>query len=65
MTRRKTCRLIATSVYVECPHCAASIPSPGDGSEMWLPEDFKRLLPTVCPDCEAPITIIHQSKVAF
>ena len=59
--------LEAEAVRVLCPHCQEPQGVPGNGSQMWLPEDIERCLgkrglsQQVCDHCGRKYTLMFRN----
>lgn len=57
---------MASCVGVLCPKCNEWLPSPTDGSDIWLADDFDKANGVVtCGGCDAKVTVKKPKQVKF
>lgn len=57
--------LFAPAIEVTCPHCGEPLPSPDNGSDMWLPTQVRDASgqTKTCDSCDEPFVIADENKV--
>lgn len=64
---KRPAQIIAVSLSVLCPYCGEPQPSPGDGSDIWLPQEVKKEAVEnpkhICVSCDCIFPIHEQNKV--
>lgn len=65
--RRMNVQLVAEAVNLVCPHCAAEVPDPDNGSLFWTVEQVRQETgkESDCDSCENPIRISMTRSVRF